>query len=89
MLSADNAVVVDDSGVEAAGPLEPGSVIYLRSRQGQTSATVTMTVPGTEDGYGGRVLTGVVREEVSNTYTPLALAIPTELVVDFDIDWTQ
>lgn len=89
MLSADNAVVVDDSGVEAAGPLEPGSVIYLRPRQGQTSATVTMTVPGTEDGYGGRVLTGVAREEVSNTYTPLALAIPTELVVDFDIEWTQ
>jgi TQXA domain-containing protein len=87
-LSADNAVVVDVSGAEVAGPLAPGSVIFLRPRQGQTAATVTMTVPGTEDGYGGRVLTGVARDEVSNTYTPLALAIPTELVVDFDIDWT-
>lgn len=88
-LSADNAVVVDDSGAEVLEPLEPGSVIFLRPRHGHTSVTVTMTVPGTEDGYGGRVLTGVAREEVSNTYTPLALAVPTELVVDFDIEWTS
>ena len=88
-LSSDNAAVVDASGAEVTGPLEPGSVIYLRPRPGQTSVTVTMTVPGNEDGYGGRVLTGVARDEVSSTYTPLALAIPTELVVDFDIDWTQ
>jgi len=48
-----------------------------------------MTVPGTEDGYGGRVLTGVARDEVSSTFTPLALAVPAELVVDFDIEWTR
>ena len=49
---------------------------------------VTMTVPGNPDGYGGRVLTGVARDESSSRYTPLALAIPADLVVDFEIDWS-
>jgi TQXA domain-containing protein len=89
LLSSENAVVVDSTGAELAGALEPGSVIYLRPRNGQTAVTVTMTVPGTEDGYGGRVLTGVARDEVSSTFTPLALAVPAELVVDFDIEWTR
>ena len=38
--------------------------------------------------YGGRVLTGVARDESSSRYTPLALAIPADLVVDFEIDWS-
>src|SRR4029078_13344127 len=63
LLSSENAVVVDSTGVWLAGALEPDSVIYLRPRNGQTAVTVTMTVPGTEDGYGGRVLTGVARDE--------------------------
>ena len=88
-LSSENAFVVDSTGAEVASALEPGSVIYLRPLKGQTSATVTMTVPGTEDGYGGRVLTGVARDEVSSTFTPLALAVPAELVVDFEIVWTR
>jgi len=88
-LSSENAFVVDSTGAEVTGALEPGSVIYLRPLKGQTSATVTMTVPGTEDGYGGRVLTGVARDEVSSTFTPLALAVPAELVVDFEIVWTR
>ena len=81
--------MVDSTGAEVTSALEPGSAIYLRPLKGQTSATVTMTVPGTEDGYGGRVLTGVARDEASSTFTPLALAVPAELVVDFDIVWTR
>ena len=46
-----------------------------------------MTVPGAGDGYGGRVLTGVARAEAAHRYTPVALAVPTQLVVDFDIRW--
>lgn len=39
-------------------------------------------------GFGGRVLTGVVRDEVDGRFTPLALAVPTQFVVEFDLDWT-
>lgn len=88
-LSSDDAAVVDSSGAELSGPLEPGSIVYLRPLREHTAVTVTMAVPGTEDGYGGRVLTGVVREENSSSFTPLALAVPAELVVDFTVNWTQ
>ena len=88
-LRTTDAVLVDNvSGAELVGPVQPGAGFYLRAEQGVTSATVTMTVPGNPDGYGGRVLTGVARDESSSRYTPLALAIPADLVVDFEIDWS-
>ena len=69
-------------------PVHPGTAFYLRPPRGSTSATVTMTVPGSADGYGGRVLAGVARDESTSRFTPLALAVPAELVVDFDVDWS-
>jgi hypothetical protein len=87
-LASDAAEVVNEGGVEFTEPLEPGTVFYLRPRRdATTSATVTMTVPGSDSGHGGRVLTGVARDAGSRRYTPVALAVPTQLVVDFDIDW--
>lgn len=87
-LTSPDAVVVDGDDREVDGPIVPGSVVYLRTRRGATAARVTMTVPGTDDGFGGRVLTGVAKDEISQAYTPLALAVPAELVVDFTLDWT-
>ena len=80
--------LVDADGAAIAGPVHPGTSFYLRPRRGSTSATVTMTVPGSVDGYGGRVLAGVARDESTSRFTPLALAVPAELVVDFDVDWS-
>ena len=79
---------MDADGAAIAGPVHPGTAFYLRPRRGSTSATVTMTVPGSVDGYGGRVLAGVARDESTSRFTPLALAVPAELVVDFDVDWS-
>jgi hypothetical protein len=86
--SRSSATIVDAVGEELSGPVDPGNEIYLRPHPGARSATVTMIVPGTADGYGGRVLTGVARDEVASRYTPVALAIPAQLVGDFDIDWS-
>ena len=44
-------------------------------------------MPGRADGFGGRVITGVARDEVAGGYTPLALAVPAQLVVEFDVEW--
>lgn len=87
-LQAGPAELVGADGVALAGPVEPGGAFYLRVPAGVTAATVTMTVPGAADGYGGRVLTGVALDEAVNRFTPLALAVPADLVVDFDIDWS-
>ena len=92
-LRTTDAVLVDNvTGAELVGPVQPGAGFYLRAEPGVTSATVTMTVPGNPDGYGGRVITGVARDEawggLTSRYTPLALAIPADLVVDFEIDWS-
>ncbi len=89
-LEAAGVLLVENaSGAELTGPVSPGAGFYLRAEAGVTSATVTMTVPGNPDGYGGRVLTGVARDESSSAYTPLALAVPADLVVDFEIDWSR
>jgi len=86
-LDAGSAALVDADGATITEPVHPGSAFYLRPADGETSATVTMTVPGNPEGYGGRVIAGVARDEASANYTPLALAVPAELVVDFEIDW--
>ena len=90
-LDAGSAEIVDVDGVTFTEPIHPGTAFYLRPADGATDspgrATVTMTVPGTKDGYGGRVIAGVARDAETSRLTPLALAVPAELVVDFDIDW--
>ena len=88
-VTSEDAVVVDATGAEITGPIEPGAEVYLRPLRGAASATLSLTVPGSQDGYGGRVLTGVARDEVSSRFTPLALAVPAQLVVDFDVDWSR
>ncbi len=89
-LSSDTAELVTEDGSPIIGPVEAGSVFYLRPRRHAVpaqSATVTMTVPGAPDRNGGRVLTGVARDDASMRLTPVALVVPVNWVVDFEIDW--
>jgi hypothetical protein len=44
-------------------------------------------VPARGDGFGGRVITGVARDDVNSRLTPVALAVPAPLVVDFHLEW--
>jgi hypothetical protein len=37
--------------------------------------------------YSQRVLTGVALEQASHRLTPVALAIATEMAIEFDISW--
>lgn len=88
-LSAVGAELLDAEGAELTGPVEPGGVFYLRPDPDAGSARVRVTVPGTEDGYGGRVLTAIAGEAGSHMFTPVALAVPAALVVDFSVTWSR
>jgi hypothetical protein len=59
----------------------------VRPSSGVHSATVTATVPARADGFGGRVITGVARDDANSRLTPVALAVPAPLIVDFHLQW--
>ena len=86
-LDASEGIVVRRDGNPVHGPLQPGEEFYLSVQPGSLGSTLTVKVPGEADGFGGRVITGVARDEVDGRYTPLALAVPAQLVVEFDIEW--
>jgi TQXA domain-containing protein len=88
-LDAAGAAVVRGDGSVISGPLQPGESFFLRPEADSTGATLTVKVPGEADGFGGRVITGVARDEVAGRYTPLALAVPAQLVVEFDLEWVR
>lgn len=85
-LSVSGGSLLDADGAELTG-CEPGGEFYLRPHPGADEATVTATIPARADGFGGRVITGVARDEVNNRLTPVALAVPAPLVVDFHLQW--
>jgi hypothetical protein len=76
--------LIDADGFAIDGPIEPGTDFYLRPKPGTSNAVVTATV---RDHLPGRVLTGVAQDEASHRFTPVALAIPTEMAIEFDISW--
>lgn len=86
-LDASGGHLLRRSGTPIDGPLQPGEEFFIRPDSGSLGVTLTVRVPGEPDGFGGRVVTGMARDEVAGRYTPLALAIPSQLVVEFDIDW--
>lgn len=88
MLRAEGAQLLDADGVELSGPVAPNGVFYLRPHPGATCARLQVSVPGTENGYGGMVLTGISANDSGPMFTPVALAVPTALVVDFDVSWS-
>jgi TQXA domain-containing protein len=85
MLSTtDGHTLVDADGFSIGGKVDPGTDFYLRRAPGTSAATLTAT--GLEH-LPGRVLTGVALEGASQQFTPVALAIPTEMAIEFDISW--
>lgn len=89
-LIATGAQVLDARRNAADGPLEPGTAFYLKlgaRARADRSVTLTVKVPGRDDEHGGRVLTGVARDENSRRFTPVALVVPTQSVVEFDLTW--
>jgi hypothetical protein len=88
-LTVSHGAIVNADRVELAGPFNPGAELYLRPQPGSGTVTVTAFVPATANGFGGQVITGVARDESNSRLTPVALALPAQLVVDFDIHWDE
>jgi TQXA domain-containing protein len=84
-LTAVGAAIVDADGRELTGPVQPGAEFYVRPHAGRDGVLLTVSVPATSDGVGGRVITGVARDDSNSRLTPVALAIPAPVVVDFAI----
>ena len=88
-LDASDGWLVRRDGTPIDTPLQPDEEFFIRVEPGSLGVTLTVKVPGEADGFGGRVITGVARDEVADRYTPLALAVPAQLVVEFDIEWAD
>ena len=81
-LTAAGGTIVDAAGEPITAPVVPGSDIYLRPVSGARRVTVTASVPAAQNGFGGRVITGVAYD---SGLTPVALAVPTPTVIDFEL----
>jgi TQXA domain-containing protein len=80
---SDGHRIVDVDGY-AIDAITPGSDFYLRRAPGSRGATLTGKSPAD---LHGRVLTGVALDPAAQRFTPVALAIPTETAIEFDISW--
>ena len=88
MVTAPEGIEIVHGGKAAASALiAPDGEFFLHVPPEATGATLTVEVPGGAEGFGGRVLTGVVRDHADGHFTPLALAVPVSLVVEFDVNW--
>ena len=82
--TTDGHAVVDADGFAIDDVIQPGTDFYLRRLPGASATTLTATTPRN---LTGRVLTGVALEGAQHRLTPVALAIPTEMAIEFDISW--
>jgi TQXA domain-containing protein len=82
--TTDDHTVVDADGFPVDDVIQPGTDFYLRRPPGASATTLTATNP---HNLTGRVLTGVALEGAQHRLTPVALAIPTEMAIEFDISW--
>jgi TQXA domain-containing protein len=80
----DGHELIDADGFAIGETVEPGKVFYVR--QGFGASAITLTAKPLGNAHG-RVLTGVALDEASRRLTPVALAIPTEMAIEFDISW--
>lgn len=81
--ATDGHRLVDADGF-AIGAVELGTDFYLRRAPGSPGATLTGKSAA---GLHGRVLIGVALDPAAQRFTPVALAIPTETAIEFDISW--
>jgi TQXA domain-containing protein len=82
--ASDGHQLVDADGFFITGTVEPDTDFYLRRVPGTSAAKLTATAHGD---LRGRVLTGVALDGAAQRLTPVALAIPTEMAIEFDISW--
>jgi TQXA domain-containing protein len=80
----DGHALVDSDGFAVHGVVQPGTDFYLRPAPGSSATTLTATTP---HHLTGRVLTGVALEGASHRFTPVALAMSTDVAIHFDIRW--
>ncbi len=64
--------------------VEPRTDFYLRPAPSASTATLTAKTP---PDLHGRVLTGVALDPRAQRFTPVALAIPTETAIEFELSW--
>jgi TQXA domain-containing protein len=83
LTASDGHDLVDADGF-SIDTVEPGTDFYLRRAPGTSAATLTAKTPGD---LRGRVLTGVALDGAAQRFTPVALAIPTDTAIEFDIRW--
>ncbi len=76
--------LVDAFGTNINGIVQPGTDFYLRPAPGTSAVTMTAT---TRHDLTGRVLTGVALEGAPQRFTPIALTVPTDVAIEFDITW--
>jgi TQXA domain-containing protein len=76
--------LVDADGAAIDGTLPPGRDFYVRPAPGTSTTTLTAT---TAHDVAGRVLTGVALEGAPQRFTPVALAIPADVAIHFEISW--
>jgi TQXA domain-containing protein len=82
--ATDGHTLVDASGAVIDGAVPPGTDFYIRPAPGASATTLTAT---TAHDHAGQVLTGVALEGAPHRFTPVALAIPTDVAIQFDIGW--
>jgi hypothetical protein len=80
----DGHTLVAADGSNIAGILHPGTDFYLRPAPGTSATTITATTP---HNVTGAVLTGVASEGAAHRFTPVALTVPTDVAIEFDITW--
>lgn len=76
--------LVDPDGFAIGKPIAPGTDLYFRPAPGISG--IALTAKTVADVHG-HVLTGFALGEASQRFTPVALAIPTEMNIEFDISW--
>ena len=81
---SDGHALVDADGFAIELGPAADSDFYVRRAPGSSTTTLTAKTPGD---LHGRVLTGVALDRAAQRFTPVALAIPTETAIHFDISW--
>jgi TQXA domain-containing protein len=79
----DGHSLVDTDGFAVDGVVQPGSDFYLRPAPGTSATTLSASTPHR---ITGRVLTGLA-PEAADQFTPVALAVPADVAIQFDIRW--
>jgi TQXA domain-containing protein len=76
--------LVDADGLDIDEIVEPGMDFYVRPAPGTSAMTLTATTP---HDLTGRVLIGEAFAGASQRFTPIALIVPIDVAIEFDITW--